>query len=162
MKKLITSFLLISICCLFMQAQTNEDYYVPDTKKTERNKVSATITAGTGFGFMNSSKNAVMSTFVAPQIGYKLSSKWSLNIAMMHSAVSVNPSFMNANDNRYLNSNQTNFNAAALGFEYKISNKASIGISTTIGKGNSNFINPAGSSFSNSMYPFGMFSPFGR
>ncbi len=62
----------------------------------------------------------------------------------------------------------TSFNSTTLGFQYKISDKASFGIGTTISTGNPNYNNdmntrmPGNTNFSNGFSPFGMFPAFGQ
>jgi hypothetical protein len=167
MRKLITLLFVSTLSYLSVSAQTEQDDYVlPEKKETALNKVSGSIVAGTGVGFSNGARNAVFSSFVAPQIGYNLSSKWKLNVGMMHYTMSGNSVFMNSRDfGCFPGAAKNNFNAAALGLEYKISNNAYIGISTSIGNGNFNYMNnplQGMNSFSNSLSPFGMFPSFGR
>lgn len=167
MRKLITLLLVSTILYLPTKAQTvPDDYALPKKKEAALDKVSASISAGTGVGFGNGTKNAVFSSFVAPQLGYTLSSKWKLNIGMVHYTLSGSPVSMNTQDfGRTPGTMKNNFNAAAFGLEYKISDKAYIGISTSIGNGNFNYMNTpmqGMNSFSNSLSPFGMFPSFGR
>lgn len=166
MRKLITLLLVSTLLYLPTRAQpASDDYALPKKKEAVLDKVSASIGAGTGVGFGNGTKNAVFSSFVAPQLGYNLSSKWKLNIGMVHYTLSGSSVLMNNQDIGTPGSMNNNFNAAAFGLEYKISDKAYIGISTSIGNGNFNYMNSpmqGMNSFSNSMSPFGMFPSFGR
>lgn len=173
MRKLITSILPVILLGFTIKAQTaTNDYVLPKSNENLRDKISASVTAGTGVGFVNSSKNAVFNSFIAPQVRYRLSPKFNLNIGMMHYTLSGNSLLSNSVDYTQgirHNSFQNNFNAASVGLEYKISDRSSIGINTIIGNGsnlnpgyNSNTM-PGISPFSyGSMYPFGMFSSFGR
>jgi hypothetical protein len=43
-------------------------------------------------------------------------------------------------DSKNINSAQNNFKAASMGFDYKISEKCSIGIKAVVSQGNSNYI----------------------
>lgn len=168
MKKLITSLLSSIVLCFIAESQTaNDDYFLPKPKETVSDKISVSITAGTALGFINSSKSTIYSSFIAPQIGYKLSPEFKLNIGMIHSTAYGHIFTQNPADykNYTPGSLQNNFSAAALGLEYRISSRSSIGISTIIGQGNSNYnmnFMPGNSPFANDMYPFGAFSPFGR
>ncbi|MBA3972314.1 MAG: hypothetical protein H0X46_09265 [Bacteroidetes bacterium] len=85
MKKLIT---LSSFClfCAALCAQTNnEDYYSGSKAKLlSKDRVSASISAGAGVSFLNSSKNPAYTSFIAPNIGYQLTEKFKLNIGLMH------------------------------------------------------------------------------
>jgi hypothetical protein len=208
MKKLITPllFLLFSLSS-FAQTATN-DYYNPKPKLASKDRVSVSITAGTGFSVGKSPNNSFYSSYVAPKIGYQLTPKFKLNVGLMHYALSgntfmqVNPneSFLNAtnrfvsgnlifvegqyqlsprlivsgavmhsvNNANVFNTQQTNFNATSLGFQYKVSDKASIGIRTTFSQGNPNYNNnmnptmPGSTGFSGGLSPIGMFPAFGQ
>ena len=162
MRKLITLVLLNALFSFVIRAQAaDDDYALPKKKENTLDKVSASVIAGTGLSFNNSSQNPVMGSFIASQAGYRLSSKWKLNMGMMHYSASGNSSVIHSGDFRAATgASQNNFNAASLGLEYRISDKSSIGISTGISNGNYGF--PGMSPFSANIYPFGMFSPFGR
>lgn len=164
-----------------MVAQTSvDDDYVANPKSISQNRVSASISMGTGLSFLNSTKSTMYSTFVAPKINYQISPKFKLNIGVVHYAASGN-NFMPLNSkesvlnsgNRSISGNlifvggdyqlnsrlimsgsvmvdandvrtkQNNFKAATLGFDYKISERSSIGFKASVSQGNNNyFINP--------------------
>jgi hypothetical protein len=107
MKKLIT--LSFCLCIVSLSAQTaTEDYYSGSKpKKLSKDRVSASISAGTGISFLNG-KNTAFTTFIAPKIGYQLTNKFKLNIGLMHYSITGN-TFMPLNQNESLlnNSNKT-------------------------------------------------------
>jgi hypothetical protein len=101
MKKLITLALFL-FCSLVSIAQTStDDYYNPKPKTVLADKISTSITAGTGFSFLNANKSAVYTTFFAPKIGYQISPKFKLNVGLMHYTASGN-TFMQLNRNEYI------------------------------------------------------------
>ena len=102
MKKLIT-FTLLLFSASFADAQnTSDDYYSPSKPKLiSKDRVSASISAGAGVSFLNSTNNSAYTTFVAPKIGYQLNDKFKLNIGLMHYSISGN-TFMPVNQNEAL------------------------------------------------------------
>lgn len=207
MKKLITHILFL-YCSSVMVAQTVvEDDYIANPKKISKDRVFTSISMGGGMSFLNSTKSPVYTTFIAPKIGYQLSSKFKLNVGLMHytasgstlmqlnskesnfygnKAVSGNLIFVggeyqlspklimsgsvmaSANDIR---TKQNNFKAATLGFDYKVSERSSIGFRATVSQGNNDYfinsrtgnydynlnnMNSAGSSFLSPLTQWGM------
>ncbi len=74
-----------------MVAQTaSDDDYTANPKKISKDRVSTSISMGAGLSFLNSTKNTVYSTFVAPKIRYQISHKFKLNIGLMHYTASEN------------------------------------------------------------------------
>ncbi|MBA3706105.1 MAG: hypothetical protein H0W84_09460, partial [Bacteroidetes bacterium] len=172
MKKLISSILFL-FCVSAMMAQTSTvDYYQPSKQKLlSKDRVSASISMGAGVSFLNSSRNAAYTTFIAPQIAYQLNSKFKLNIGLMHYSLTGNSVMMNNNEtNKSVSGNLlfvggqyqlnkrlimsgavmtdvNNFNrnlkAASLGLDYKVSEHSTIGIRATVLQGNSDYyMNP--------------------
>lgn len=86
-------------CVSTIVAQTiSDDYYNPSKPKlVSKDRVSASISMGAGVSFLNSTKNTSYTTFIAPKIGYQLSSKFKLNIGLMHYTAAGN-TFMNQNE----------------------------------------------------------------
>ena len=176
MKKLITHVLLL-YCSSVMIAQTIiEDDYIANAKKTSKQRVFAAISIGSSMSFLNSEKSPVYTTFVGPQIGYQLTSKFKVNVGLTHYTASVNTlmelnakksdfdgnklvsgnfiffggdyqltkklivsgSVMaNAND---LSTKQNNFKVATLGFDYKVSERSSIGFRAVVSGGDSDYL----------------------
>lgn len=91
MKKLIT-FTLFLVSASFLRAQnTTDDYFTPSKPKLlPADKVTASISAGAGVSFLNSSKNTAFTSFIAPKIGYQLNNKFKLNIGLMHYSITGN------------------------------------------------------------------------
>lgn len=82
MRKLITSAFILLFSGV-VSAQ-DSDYVRPQQPKLlSTDRVSATITAGAGVSFLNSSTPAY-GTFVAPKINYQLSPKFQLQLGFMH------------------------------------------------------------------------------
>jgi len=177
------------------QTTTNDDY-VSKSKAFSADKISTSISAGAGVSFLNSSKNPVYTTFVAPKIGYQITSKFKLNLGLMHYTASGN-TFMQLNQNESIlntgnkaisgnlifaggdyqlnpklimtgavmmdanniSTKQNNFKAAALGFDYKVSEHTSIGFRASVSQGNTNYsINPRTGNYdfnTNSLNPMG-------
>jgi hypothetical protein len=109
MKKLIIPILFLFCGSAIIAQTTTEDYYNPSKPKLiSPDRVSASMTMGAGVSFLNSTKNAAYTTFIAPKIGYQLSSKFKLNIGLMHYTVTGN-TFMPLNQNEiiYNTSNKT-------------------------------------------------------
>lgn len=181
MKKLITQILFL-YCSSIVVAQTSiEDDYIAKPKNISQNRVSASISMGTGLSFLNSTKSTVYSTFVAPKINYQISPKFKLNIGLMHYTFSSN-TFMQLNSkesvlnsgNKSISGNiifvggdyqlnpklimsgsvmvdanevrtkQNNFKAATLGFDYKISERSSIGFKASVSQGNNDYFMNSG------------------
>ena len=164
-----------------MVAQTSvDDDYIANPKIISKDRVSTSVIAGGGISFLNSSKSPIYTTFVAPKIGYQITSKFKLNIGLMHYTASgnnfrplnsqesvlnsgsrpisgnlifvggdyqLNPKLImsgsvmiDAND---VGTKQNNFKTATLGFDYKISERSSIGFKASVSQGNNDyFINP--------------------
>ncbi|MGZ4034373.1 MAG: hypothetical protein ACXVNN_03075 [Bacteroidia bacterium] len=109
MKKLITSTLFLFCASLIIAQTATDDYYQkPNTNFLSKDKVSGSISMGTGFSFFNSSKNGAFTTFIAPKIGYQLTKKFKLNVGLMHYTMTGN-AFMPLNQNEALlnNSNKS-------------------------------------------------------
>jgi hypothetical protein len=203
MKKLIT----LSLFCLFaisLSSQTAEDDYYTGTKPKllSKDRVSASISAGAGVSFLNSSKNTAYSTFIAPRISYLVTNRFKLNIGLMHYTVtgnmftpaSQNESLLN-NRNKNISGNMifvegqyllnkrtvlsgavmvdannyskqnTNFKAATLGLDYKVSKHSSIGIRATVSQGTGDYFNPSTRSFDYNPFtqnPWGNNAPRGQ
>ncbi len=109
MKKLIAPIMFLFCASVIVAQTTAEDYYNPPKPKLlSRDKVSTSISMGTGVSFLNSTKNAAYTTFIAPKIGYLLTSKFKLNVGFMHYIATGN-TFMPLNQNEaiYNSSNKT-------------------------------------------------------
>jgi hypothetical protein len=106
MKKLITSTLFL-ICASLAVAQTttDDDYQTQKSNLLSKDKVSSSINLGASIGFLNTSKNNIFTSFVAPKIGYQLSNKFKLNVGMMHYTISGN-SFISMNQQETLFNNK--------------------------------------------------------
>ena len=126
MKKLITSSLFL-FCASIIVAQTStDDYYqAPKSNFLSKDKVSASISMGTGMSFFGSTKNSAITTFIAPKIGYQLTKKFRLNIGLMHYTMTGN-SFMPMNQNEALFNNSNRSISGNLLFvegQYQLTNK---------------------------------------
>jgi hypothetical protein len=109
MKKLITPILFLFCVSTIVAQTTTEDYYNPSKPKSvPQDRVSVSMSMGAGVSFLNSTKNAAYTTFIAPKIGYQLTSKFKLNIGLMHYTATGN-TFMPLNQNEaiYNSSNKT-------------------------------------------------------
>jgi hypothetical protein len=118
MKKLITFTLLLFSASNIEAQNTSEDYYTQLKKKLiSKDSFSASISAGTGIHFLNSTNKAAYTTFVAPKIGYQLNKKFKLTIGLMHYSISGN-TFMPVNQNdAFLNSGNKTLNGNILFIE---------------------------------------------
>jgi hypothetical protein len=107
MKKLITPILfLFCVSATVAQTATTDDYYNSSNgssklKLLSPDRVSASMSAGAGVSFLNSSKSTAYTTFIAPKIGYQLTPKFKLNIGLMHYTMTGN-TFMMMNRNEAL------------------------------------------------------------
>lgn len=188
---------------LVVFAQSNVDeYYKPTVKNSLNENISTSVIVGTSMTFINR-QNTFYSTYVAPKIGYQLSSKFKLNVGIMHYTIAGRPAMLANSNEPFLNAAnkqasgnllfvegqyqinpklivsgtmmhqitnpllpQPNYNRASLGIQYKLSDKASIGIGTTISNGvSNNLINPmqGNTIFNNGlMAPMGMTPAFGQ
>lgn len=92
-------------------AQTASDDYYGATAKPKllsKDRVSASIMAGTGVSFMSGSKTTAFSTFIAPKINYQLTNKFRLNVGFMHYTATGNTAFlMNRNEGFINRGNRT-------------------------------------------------------
>ena len=109
MRKLITPVLFLFCVSITVAQTTSEDYYNPSKPKlSAQDRVSASMTMGAGVSFLNSTKNAAYTTFVAPKIGYQLTPKFKLNVGLMHYTATGNTfMWMNRNEAIYNASNKT-------------------------------------------------------
>lgn len=98
MKKLITLVLYLYCSTVVISQSTAEDDYFSKPKVIAKGRVSTSIIAGGGLSFSNASNSTFYSTFIAPQIGYQLTSRFKLNIGLMHYTASGN-SFSPLNSN---------------------------------------------------------------
>lgn len=105
MEKLITFTLLLFVASFIEAQNTSEDYYTQTKPKSiSKDRVSASISAGAGVSFLNSTNNAAYTTFVAPKMAYQLNENFKLTIGLMHYSISGN-TFMPVNQNEaFLNS----------------------------------------------------------
>ena len=102
MKKLITTSLSFVFATIMFAQTDSGDYYLPSkTKLSVKDRVSASISIGTGISFLNTTKNTAFSTFIAPKIGYQLSPMFKLNVGLMHYTITGN-TFMALNQNEAL------------------------------------------------------------
>jgi hypothetical protein len=182
MRKLITLFGCFFTLCAY--AQGTDEYYNPEKPKLfSKERISTSISAGTGVMFGNNATG--FTTFVAPKINYQLSNKFRLNVGFMHYTASANTAFLLNPNEAIVNRSQKNVSgnlvmiggdymlskklilsgsvmkdnlkAASLGLEYKMSNHSSIKIETTISNGQGNYYqNPfPSSSMSGGMFDSG-------
>ncbi|MES2593382.1 MAG: hypothetical protein V4608_15980 [Bacteroidota bacterium] len=109
MKKLITPLFFLLFSTVVVAQTITDDYFIGKPKLLSKDRVSASIAAGTAFSFSKSPQNSYYTTFIAPKIGYQLTPKFKLNIGLMHYTVSGN-SFMQTNSNEsILNTNSKPF-----------------------------------------------------
>lgn len=105
MKKFILSILSLAFATIVSAQNDSIEYYTPSKAKlTAIDRVSASISMGTGISFLNTTKNTAYTTFIAPKIGYQLTPKFKLNIGLMHYSITGNTFTM-------LNQNETLFNS---------------------------------------------------
>jgi hypothetical protein len=117
---------LFSFLCVGSVAQTAEDYYVPAKQKVlPKDRVSVSLMAGTSVSFLNGSKTAAFSTFIAPKLNYKISSKLSLNMGLMHYTITPNSSFTLNRNESFVNTGNRNSSGNLLfgGAEYKLNKR---------------------------------------
>jgi hypothetical protein len=121
------SFLLIFSSFSAIAQTTSEDYYGSPAhpKLLSKDRVSASITAGTGVSFTNGSKATSFTTYIAPKINYQLSKKFSLDLGFMHYMSSPNSlMYMNRNEAIYNPSNSNvSGNLVFVGGEYQLNKK---------------------------------------
>ncbi len=98
MKKLITPILILCCSSVIVAQTTTEDDYFSKPKTSVKDKITTSVMAGTGVSFLNSSKSAVFSSFIAPKIGYQVTPKFNLNVGLMHYSASGN-TFMQLSPN---------------------------------------------------------------
>lgn len=124
MKKLITLSLSLFFITSAIAQDGTEDYFNPTKPKLlSKDRVSASISAGTGVGF--GGKNATFTTFVAPKVNYKLTERFRLNVGFMHYTASGNTAmFLNRNEAIVNTSAQrTSGNLVSVGGDYLVNKK---------------------------------------
>jgi hypothetical protein len=91
MKKLITSALFLVCACMSIAQTTTDDYFTPSKPKLiSKDRVFTSISAGASVSFLNSSKTSAFTTFIAPKIGYQLTTKFRLNVGLLHYSIAGN------------------------------------------------------------------------
>lgn len=91
MKKLITPVLFLFYSSLIIAQSADDDYYKSTSPNfLSKDKVSSSISFGTGVSFLNASKSTAFTTYIAPKIGYQITQKFKLNIGLMHYTASGN------------------------------------------------------------------------
>lgn len=106
MKKLISSILSFAFASIVIAQNDSVEYYTPSkVKLSVKDRVSASISMGAGISFLNTTKNAAYTTFIAPKIGYQLTPKFKLNIGLMHYSITGNTFWA-------LNQNEALFNSS--------------------------------------------------
>lgn len=127
MKKLITSFLFLTVSIISIAQTSNDDYYgAPEKQKLlSKDRVSASITAGTGVNFSSNTKSTSFTTFIAPKISYQLSQKFKLNVGLMHYSASPNSVlYMNRNEAIFNSSNKNiSGNLVFVGGDYQLNKR---------------------------------------
>src|ERR1043166_5635465 len=99
MKKFIVfSFLFLSVAS-FAQTTTDDYFDGPKPKLKPADRVSGSITAGTGIGSFN--KSTYYATFIAPKISYQFSNRFKVNFGLMHYSL-TGTTFMPINSNEAL------------------------------------------------------------
>ena len=104
MRKLITFSLFLASTSFLGAQTTTDDYYKPAKPKfLSKDKVSGSISVGTGLSVSNNQTTA-LTTYIAPKIGYQVSERFKLNVGLMHYSVAGN-TFMPVNQNEaFINS----------------------------------------------------------
>ncbi|MCW3086453.1 MAG: hypothetical protein JWP12_3819 [Bacteroidetes bacterium] len=124
MKKVYTFLLLVSASVAGFAQTNSDDYYGSPAKPKllSRDRVSASISAGTGVSFLSGSKTTGVTTFIAPQLNYQLTNKFRLNFGMMHYTMTPNTAFfMNRNEGLFNFSNRNlSGNLVYVGGDYKL------------------------------------------
>ena len=124
MKKIALLFLSLYSITMLSQTVTDDYYSASKPKLISRDRVSASMSLGTGVSFMNGS-NTAFTTYIAPKISYAITPKFSLKLALLHYTVSGN-TFMPMNRNEALfntSSNPVTGNLIALGGSYKLNKR---------------------------------------
>src|SRR3954468_20314170 len=108
MKKLFASVLFFSSVVAVAQTTTDDYYGSPSKPKLlSKDRVSASIMAGTGVSFSNTNKSTSFTTYIAPQLNYRLTKKFSLDLGFMHYTATPNSGmFLNRNEAIYNPSNK--------------------------------------------------------
>ena len=126
------NFLLSAFACIavtaagFAQTATDDYYGAPSKPKLlSKDRVSASIMAGTSVSFLSGSKTTAFTTFVAPKVNYQLTEKFRLNIGFMHYTATPNTAFfLNSNEAIVNRSNQNmSGNLIMVGGDYKLNKK---------------------------------------
>ncbi|HSH64612.1 MAG TPA: hypothetical protein VLB84_02170 [Bacteroidia bacterium] len=108
MKKLITLFYLFFIAISGIAQVDSTDYSKKNLKhNTAAERVSASVSMGTGMIFSKSAPTAV-STYIAPSIGYRVTKKINLSVGIVHYSINGN-SFINRGLNDYRFARNTNY-----------------------------------------------------
>jgi hypothetical protein len=121
-----TAAVLFSLCCAYSFAQTSEDYYAPAKQKaTVKERISGSVMAGTSVSFMNNSKSASVTTFIAPKINYSISQKFSLTAGFIHYAFNPMGSYANGKNETFMSAGSRNpgGNLIFAGGEYKLNKR---------------------------------------
>lgn len=122
--KAITSVLFF-FAALCASAQT-DDYYTASKPKTKlEDRISGSVTAGTGITFWGNSKNTAVSTFIAPKFNYKVSEKFYLTAGLMHYTLGPNNYYPISNSESLINHSNRNSsgNLVLAGAEYQLNKK---------------------------------------
>jgi hypothetical protein len=123
MKAIIVSISLF-FACLTSVAQ--DDYYSPPVKKIpQTDRINASVMAGTSMSFLNGSKRAALSTFIAPKINYKINERLSLNAGLIHYNFSPYNGYVSRNNEGIMNNRNTKHsgNLIFAGADYKLNKK---------------------------------------
>ena len=128
-KLLLPAFLLAAVTAGFAQTAT-DDYYgaAPKQKLLSKDRVSASIMAGTGLSFMSGSKTTAFTTFIAPKVNYQLSNKFRLNVGFMHYTATGNTAFFMSPNEGFINRGNRSMsgNLVMIGGDYLLNKRVTI------------------------------------
>ena len=123
MKKLLISILSLIFASVVLAQTDSLDYYSPlKSRQSEKEKVTVSMSMGASVSFLNQTKSAAYTTYVAPKIGYQVTPKLKLNFGLMHYSVTGN-TFMPLSQNEALFNTSNNTVTGNLLFvegEYKL------------------------------------------